>query len=153
MQFSLRKILSLECGTAAVEVAVIFPFIVLLLLGAVDLGVIVERNMTVVDAARTAAQYATMPGISTNLAAIQTVAANSATSIAGFHAVAANVCTCGPGGAVVSCSSTCSGYGTPSEYVTVTTSANLPVLFAVRGLSATIPVQYVAASRVVWTHP
>jgi Flp pilus assembly protein TadG len=143
-----------EDGNALVEASLILPVMVLMLLACLDFGVILQKDAIVVDSARAAAQYATLQGISTNLTAIQNVASTSAASISGYHAVAADVCTCGPGGAVVACTSTtsCSGYGTPSEYVTVTASASIPLLFAIRGFPITLPVQSIAGTRVVWTN-
>jgi Flp pilus assembly protein TadG len=51
-----------EAGSALVETALTFPILILMLLGAVDLGDIAFKAIEVTGAARAAAQYAAMNG-------------------------------------------------------------------------------------------
>jgi hypothetical protein len=63
---------------------------------------------------------------------------------------ATDVFTCTPGGAVVTSSTTCTGYGTPIEYVQVQTSATVPALLVYVGIASTLSLKGSASFRVQW---
>jgi hypothetical protein len=48
-------------------------------------------------------------------------------------------------------SATCSGYGTPIEYVQVKTSATVPTLLAYVGMPSSLALKGSATFRVPWT--
>ena len=94
---------------------------------------------------RAGAEYAAGWGNGTNVAQMQAVAQAAAGNIPSYQVTAVNVCNCSPGGAGVSCTGTCPGYGQPATYAQVTATANLPLAFGSAGM---IPVKAVAIVRV-----
>ena len=72
----------------------------------------------------------------TDASSIQTIASYSALGVPGFNTVVSNYCTCANGAGTVSCSShsNCGSYGIPNQYVKVTATATLPLLFKMTGL-------------------
>ena len=120
----------------------------LLLMGVIDFGLATQQAMVVSEAAYAGAQYGAIAGNSTNFAGMQTIATNSAKGISGFTVTASEWCACSPGGASVSCSSTCSSYGAPVAYVQVITKATASLLFRFTGIPLTVPLQGVCVLRV-----
>jgi Flp pilus assembly protein TadG len=117
----------------------------------VDYSQAIRQEMEVTEAAAAGANYAAIPGNQTNLTGIQNIAIAAAPDVSGMSAVATNVYTCTPGGAAVTSTTTCAGYGTPIEYVKVKTSATIhPVLKYVLPASFTT-LNGVALYRVQWT--
>jgi Flp pilus assembly protein TadG len=120
----------------------------LLLLGVIDFGLVIQQAMVVNEAAYAGAQYGAMSGNSTNYAAMQTIATNSAKGISGFTATATKWCACSAGGASVSCASTCVSYGTPVAYLQVITTATASLLFKYTSIPLTVPLRGVCVLRV-----
>ena len=153
--YAFRRLARRTEANAMIEVSIVLPIIILLMLGALDYGLLLQQYMRIVDSARAGAMVGTMKGQTNNLTAMQAAATAAAPGIAGYSATAINVCTCAPGSAVVSCSAgSCPGYGNsgnPAEYAQVTATATLPMIFGLRGLPASYPVKSVARVRVVWT--
>ena len=134
-----------------IEVCLVLPILIFLLLATVNLGLILQQYMAVVDSARAGAEYPTNWATSSDTAGMQNAAVASAGNIPGYQAVATVACTCGSGGAVISCSGTCSGGTTPAQYAQVTATATLPLLYTVAGFPAHYNVQSIARMRVPWT--
>lgn len=134
-----------ESGNTLVELAVILPVITVMLLGVLNFGLVIANDISVADSARAGAEYAAGWGNGTNVAQMQTVARAAAGRIASYQVTAANVCNCAPGGAAVSCTSSCPGYGQPAMYAQVTATAALPLVF---GTGMTVPVKSVAIVRI-----
>lgn len=115
-------------GAAGVEFALLLPALVLLLIGAVDVGTLTYQEMQVNAAAHAGAQYALLKGW--DQSGIQT-AVTGATSLS----VAATptpqlLKACIVGGVVSTVSgSTCSGGGSPGQYVQINAQATVsPVI-------------------------
>ncbi len=118
-------------GNFAIEFALALPILLLLLVGLLDLGRLSIEKSALLQGAREGAQYgilaqgqAAQAGTmsSSDQTAIQTTAQN-ATGITGATATASVFCECVAGTALTSCPTTCSGGGSPKQYVTVTTNA------------------------------
>ena len=139
------KIVEQESGSTMIELAVVLPVILVMLLGVLNYGLVLAQNIAVADSARAGAEYATGFGNGTNVQQMQAVATATAGNVPNYKVTAVNVCNCSPGGAAVSCTSSCSGYGQPATYAQVTATATLPLVF---GSSASIPVKSVAIVRV-----
>lgn len=111
-------------AAAGLEFALIVPFLLLGLIGAVDLGTGAYRNMQVHDAAQAGAQYAVANGF--NAADIQT-AVLSATSYSEISASPAPQQFCGcattTGVTTISCGSSCASGAAAGTYVSVAASA------------------------------
>ena len=137
-------------GNAMIEVSLVLPILIFLLLATLNIGLILQQSMAVADSARAGAEYPTNWATSSDTAGMQRVAVAAAGNIPGYQAVSIVVCTCGPGGAIVPCSSTCSGT-IPAQYAQVTATANLPLLYSVAGFATHYNVTSVARMRVPWT--
>jgi Flp pilus assembly protein TadG len=135
-------------GSAVVELSLLFGVLLLLLLGVIDFALVTQQAMVVSEAAYAGSQYGAISGNSSNFATMQTIATNSAKGISGFSATASKWCACSPGGAAVSCASTCPGYGSPVAYVQVVTTATASVLFKYTGIPVSIPLRGVCVLRV-----
>jgi hypothetical protein len=116
----------------------------------VDYGLMIQQAMQVTEAAAAGAAYGAIPGNLKNFSGMQTAATNTASGVSGFSVTATNVFTCTPGGASVASSATCSGYGTPIEYVQVQTSATVNPLLSWVGISSRT-LTATASFRVSWT--
>lgn len=139
-----------ESGSVLVEFAVSISVLTLVFMGIADYGLMIQQAMLVTEAAAAGAAYGAIPGNQSNLSGMQTAARNTASGVSGFNVTATNVFTCTPGGASVSSSATCSGYGTPIEYVQVTTSATVNPLLSWAGISPSA-LTGKASFRVAWT--
>lgn len=108
-------------GTAAIEFALACPFLLVLILGLVELGFGAYQEMQVEDAAEAGALYAAINGF--NAAGISAAVVNAVGPDSGVTASPAPVEFCGcpaaAGITAVACSSTCSNGDAPGEYVQV----------------------------------
>ena len=83
-----------DSGSAAVELAVALPLLVLILAATIDFSRVFHIAMALTDAARAGAQYgAANTANSVNTATMQTTA-TGATSVSGISANAARICRC-----------------------------------------------------------
>ena len=139
------KLFHSEEGSVLVEVALIAPVIIVMILGVVNFGFMLQQDLAVADSARAGAAYALTWGNQTRTSQMAAVATVAAGSIPSYQAAATNFCTCGPGGTAISCTSSCSSYGQPTMYAQVTATATLPVLL---GTGTGIPVSSVARVRI-----
>ena len=111
--------LVLDCGgNILIEFALALPIIFLLLAGMLDLGRYGLQKSAMLQGAREGAQYGIIAY--TDSANINTTAQN-ATGLTGVTATNSVFCEC-VSGTAVSCTSTCSGGGSPRRYITVTTT-------------------------------
>ena len=136
-----------------IETALILPVLILMLLGVADFAVLLNQDLRVADSARVAAELGTYRTYATNTSLMQLVGSYSAIGIPGYAVTATNYCTCANGTTVVSCAShaNCGSYGIPNQYVKVTATASLPLIFGIKGLPASLSVQSVAIARTAWT--
>ncbi len=140
-----------ECGSALVEFALFLSFLVLILVGVVDYGMEIQQAMQVTEAATAGAEFGEIPGNQQNLSGMQAAATSAASGVHGFTVTAVDAFTCTPGGVSVSRSTTCSGYGTPIEYVQVNTTATVPTLMVYIGMPSSLTLNGSASFRVPWT--
>jgi len=144
-----RTLLYTSDGSALVEFAVFLPILAMVFVVCVDYALMVQEQIQVQDAATAGAAYGAIPGNQSNLTGMQNAAINAAPGVSGFNAVASNVYTCTPGGTAVTSTTTCSGYGTPIEYVRVHTTATASPLLAYSGIPS-LSLQGYATFRVLW---
>jgi len=137
-----------QLGSASIELGLLFTVILLLFLGVIDFALVTQQAIVVSEAAYAGAQYGAISGNSSNFAIMQSIATTSATGISGFAVAATKWCACSPGGASVSCSSTCTSYGTPVAYVQVVTTATASMLFKYTGIPVAVPLRGVCILRV-----
>jgi Flp pilus assembly protein TadG len=120
-------------GASLVELAFLLPFLLLLLIGVVDLGRAFYLGIEVADAARAGAMYgyqtsATMK----DLAGIKTAASNDAPEVTGLTTTSSYGCMCSDGSSPsTNCGTppTCSSGKRQVNYVIVNTSATYTALF------------------------
>lgn len=149
----LKLIGSCDSGSALVETALTVPLIIVLLLGAVEMGDFAYRATEVTNAARAAAQYAAMNGgnfqdTSGMLLAAQQDAPRTNATCTSFAVTPTSSCVCSDGtscGAVpYSCSS-----GKTVVTVSVTTSAKCSPITSVPGLGGTFTLYGFAQQEVL----
>jgi Flp pilus assembly protein TadG len=136
-----------ERGSALIEFSLLISVLLLLFLGIVDSAIAVRQGMVVANAADAGALYGASEGNANNTAGMATAALNAATGVAGMTASATTWCSCSAGGTNVSCSSTCSTYDLPMQYVQVQTSATYYVLFRSSGIPLSIGLSGSATMR------
>lgn len=111
-------------GVAAIEFAIVVPFLILGFIGVADLGIGIYRDMEVRDAAQAGAQYAVLHGFNT---ATISAAVTSATPYSSISAEPGPIQFCGcateTGITTVTCGSLCSSGQTAATYVRVWASA------------------------------
>lgn len=141
-------------GSAAVELAVVLPVLLLLVMGVVDFGHIFVTSVAVANAARSGAQYGAQ---NTATSGDNTGMNNAATTDfpAALGTLTVNSqrqCRCSSGDAPVTgvaCATlTCGTYGEPRVFVEVTANQSVNLLFRYPGFAATIPVVRTATVRV-----
>jgi Flp pilus assembly protein TadG len=118
-------------GNVMLEFALALPVLTLLLLGLLDLGRYGLQKSAMLQGAREGAQYGMMAY--SDSANINTTAQN-ATGLTGVTAINNVFCEC-VSGTTVSCTSTCSGGGSPKRYVTVTTTKSFSSVLSVTTMS------------------
>ena len=142
-----------QTGASLVELAVVMPFLVLLLLGAIDFGRAYYLSIEVANAARAGAQYGAVNGNLTNFVGMQTAANEDAFDVPG--GVAPNAvwgCECSDGSNPIPlCSSPPTCAGGPIylvDYVQVNTSATYQPIIPWPGGPSSIPLSGQAKIRV-----
>jgi Flp pilus assembly protein TadG len=141
-----------ERGTDLVEFGLVLPFLCIVLVGAVDLGVGYYKSIEVSNAAYVGALFGTQN--STDITGMQNAAVQDAANVGGMTATAVYGCVCSQSTSsttgVASCTTppTCSGSGNMVvNYVQVTTSATYKPLFPWPGLPSSFALQGTATLR------
>ena len=129
-------------GASGVEFALLLPALIVVLVGAVDVGTLTFQQMQVGAAAHAGAQYALRYGW--NLLGVQ-AAVTGATSLAVTATPAPQlVKACVVSGVVTTTAgTTCSSGGAPGSYVLVNASASVPtlVVYATLAMPTTLTAQ------------
>lgn len=149
----IRSVAHQQDANAMIEVSLFLPVMILLLLAVLDVGLILSLDLRVVDSARSAAESATLRSNATRTDIAQVVGSDSANGITTYQISAVNYCTCANGTGLADCSShsSCGSYGIPNQYIRVTASATLPLLFTIPGFPVSYTVRSVAIARTAWT--
>jgi Flp pilus assembly protein TadG len=140
-------------GTAAVEFALLCPFMLILLTGVAEIGIAGYQAMQVQAAVEAGALYAANNGATTFSATNVVAAVTNATGTAGLTATPAPTafCGCPTATGIVSqttnCTSVCAGSGlSPGHYVTV--NAAIPHQTLMPFLNLPIPATLTATSTI-----
>lgn len=136
-------------GVAAVEMALVLPFLLFIVLLVSDFGRIFYTAITLTNAARAGAAYgAQSPARSVDSAGIRQAATQEAQDIGLIGVSTAPSCSC-PGGALVNCiSGNCGAYGIPRLSVTVTATTTFTTMVNYPLLPHTVPLSRTASIRV-----
>jgi Flp pilus assembly protein TadG len=123
-----------------VEFAFMVPVLMLLTLGVVDFGLIIEQGIAVSAAAHAGANFGAVEGNANNTSGMQSAALAAAPGVT-MVAVATTWCTCSVNSStIVSCTIVCNTFDLPLQYVQVKTSASIPMLFRFSGLPLNVQV-------------
>ncbi len=130
-----RVVMCNDVGQALVELALLFPMLILLIVGAAEFGRLAYAAIEVSTAARAGVAYGAQSHITaSDYAGMQLAATQDAPNVAGISATATNYCACSSApSAPVSCTTvltSCSPAPLHSlEYVHVNTSATVDTMF------------------------
>jgi Flp pilus assembly protein TadG len=138
-----------DAGTAALEFGLTAPFMVLLMVGVVEIGTSMYQAMQAQNAAEAGAIYAAKHGF--NATGISSAVAN-ATQSAGITANPApsQFCGCPSAGGVteVDCASICTGGSAPGQYVRITARITHSPLVSFTGVSVPAAITGEAVVRI-----
>lgn len=141
-----------QAGTALVEFVVALPLLMLLLLGAVEIGRYAYFAIQVGNAARAGVQYGAQNAVTAmdTSGMINAAQEDGSNSIANLNVSPTNYCSCwnGSAGSAISCSSSCPAGSNLVEYVQVTVSGSVSPLFNYPMLPSTLNVSNTATMRV-----
>lgn len=135
-----------ECikGVAAIEYALVAPFIGLLALGVVDYGIYIHKGIILQDVARASAQYVVAGGdpaqIVANVKNQSDLFTVSDPQLVIINFAGTKECTCSDG-IVISCTSTCSSGDYLRSFYAVTIDATYQPLISFPGLPSSIPMR------------
>ena len=126
-------------GAALAEMAIVFPVLLLLLIGVVDYGRLYYTSITVANAARAGAEYgAHSSEASVNFSAMKSFAQGDGQEAGTLTLAARNYCQCA-GAANASCTA-CTGGVAPDVFVEVTASKMVKMLLRFPGLPDSISI-------------
>jgi len=128
-------------GGPAVEVALAFPMLLMVLGNLVDYGLMLRRNAELANGVSNAAQYASLKGADVAAATLQSIATSSSWLTGATASANAAACYCPTAstrftlGTAVACTTTCTSGQLAQKYVTVTASYPfVPTMPGVTGL-------------------
>ncbi len=125
-------------GTATVEMAIILPVLILLVLGATDLGRIFYDAVAVSNAARAGLSYGSLDEArAKDSSKIATVAADDSQYVGGMTITSERVCECADH-SVVDCNSGTCSEGPSRIYVKVSASKTYTTLLPYPGLPSSV---------------
>jgi Flp pilus assembly protein TadG len=137
-----------EGGAAALELALVAPLLMILVVGAAEIGTTVYEGMEAQNAAEAGALYASKHGF--DAAGIASAVSNS-TANAGLSATPAptQFCGCPVSGGIteISCTSLCAGGTAPGQYVRVNARITHQPLVSFTGLTVPVTVSGEAIIR------
>jgi len=124
-----------SAGSTMVELALGLPLLLLLTLGAMDLGRMYFHAVTAANAAATGAFYGAQSNVKTgHFDDMVTAAKQDAEDIGTVTATAERFCGCPDGTKVACAAATCAGYGPPRVYVRTTVRQNFNPLVKYPGI-------------------
>jgi Flp pilus assembly protein TadG len=128
-----------EHGNGLVEIALVMPVLVLILVGAGEMGRLVYYAIEVSNAAHAGAAYAAQShATASNTSNIALAAANDAANVASLATTSSISCSCSNGTAITcaNAATTCVSPGRILEFVQVNTSATVNPMFNYPGISS-----------------
>lgn len=148
MTIKLRNLVGSEQGISLVEMALVIPFLLLIVIGIIDFGRAYYLYNEVVGAAHAGAIYGSQ--FPTQTANIQTAGQNNAPDVSGISVSASYGCECLDGTeASASCatSPSCSSSNNEVYYVIVTASATYTPLVPWPGVPSSVPMSQTVEVR------
>lgn len=140
-----------QSGSALIETAILTPFVLLVVCGAMDFSRVVYAGIAMASAARAGVQYGGFnPGKSGDFPGMEQAAMNDASDqgLSGVTVRARNFCACVGNSSEVSCSTGTCGGAVPCGYVETTASYTFNTLVNLPSLPHTITVSRTARMRV-----
>jgi Flp pilus assembly protein TadG len=135
-------------GGAALELAVVFPFLVLLVIGVADFARAYNTAIAVANAASAGTgQGARGAWATVDTAAMTSTAIADASPISLDTVTSSKFCKCS-NGTTPSCTGSCSGYGVPQVFVQVRVRKTYAMLFRYPGLPQSFPIVRTATIRI-----
>ena len=136
-----------ERGQSLVETALVFPLLIAMLVGAVEMARVIYASIAVANAAKAGAQYACKNGYTAqDTSGISTAASDEAPNLT-VNTTSSFACSCSDGTA-----STCQNNDCPNshieETITVNTSATVTATIKLPGLPSTFTVKGQSIQRV-----
>jgi Flp pilus assembly protein TadG len=139
-----------ETGAVLVELALVLPFLIILMLGATDFGRVFFAAVELSNAVTAGAEYGSrVKSMATNVAGIKSVVTSDAADLSGvtFPSDPTSYCTCPGSGTHIACTTTCTGYGKPKEYVSVTANYTWTALVPWPGIPNTVALSRTVVMR------
>jgi Flp pilus assembly protein TadG len=130
--------------------AVLTPFLLVVLLGATDFARVSYYAITLANAARAGAQFATQSSLAAlNVAGIKAAADLEAENIGTITVVSSLSCRCPGSATIVSCTTgTCPGEAVKELYTTVTASRSFVTLVSWPGIPSPVALSKTSIMRV-----
>jgi len=145
---ALHAILAGEGGQSLLEFALVTPVVLLLLVGAIEIGRLAYLSILVHNAAHAGVQYGAQSlATASNNSGMQNAALNDGQNISGLTANASHYCTCADGSSS-SCQATDCAGSHRLVYVQVDTTGRFQSLFSYPGLPPSYTVNGQAVMRV-----
>ena len=136
-----------ERGSAFIELGLLFPALLLILLGGIDFARVFYASTTLINAAEVGALYgAQSVAKSDDTSGMQTAATNDGKDLRGITATATKYCQCG-NGTTQPCPLTCA-VGTAKTYVKVQTNYTFNTYAPIPGIPSSVALTRSAVIRV-----
>jgi len=137
-----------EHGQSIVETALVFPVLIVMLVGSVEMSRVVRGSIAIANAAKAGAQYATQSGYTAQDSAGIATAASSEASNLTVTTTSAIACQCSNGSGST-CQNTDCSTSHLEETVTVNTQATITPVIQLPGLPTSFTVKGIAVQRVM----
>lgn len=135
-----------ESGVAFFEMAIALPFLLLAAIGVAEFGRVYFNGIKLANAAMAGAEYGGQNLGSYDAARVRQVARDDAGDQT-LQVTSNTACRCPGSEAVVACSNTCTGYGSPQFFIEVTTTKTHTFLLRYPGLPESITVTRTSTFR------
>jgi Flp pilus assembly protein TadG len=143
-----RRILTEEKGQSLFEFAILTPVVLILLIGAIEIGRLAYLSILVNNAAHAGVQYGAQNlATAADNTGMQNAAMNDGQNIAGLTATATHFCSCADGSSSSCQPSDCTG-SHRLVYVQVNTTGQFQSLFSYPGFPSSYTVNGLAVMRV-----
>jgi Flp pilus assembly protein TadG len=142
------KIVKSERGQSLLEVAIFAPFMILLMLGIIDIARYSFAAATLANSARTGAEYGSQNfATALDYTGMQAAATDDASYIPGLAVTASSMCVCSDGSSSQCLPTDCSS-SHRLTYVTVTSSATIKTIITYPGITPSIAMQRIVKMEV-----